>query len=69
MLDISKHVELYQSVLDLLASLASNPALRPLLTQPVFSEGSPDPTSEETTLASLSAKLKQIANTYLKTVK
>ena len=67
-LDISKHVELYHSVLNLLLSLAVNPSLRPLLVLPVFSDGGSGP-SDDTSLATLTSKLRDITATYQKTVK
>ena len=68
-LDISKHVELYHSVLDLLLSLAVNPSLRPLLILPVFSDGGSGSSSNDTSLATLTSKLRDITATYQKTVK
>ena len=67
-LDISKHVELYQSVLDLLSSLAVNPSLRPLLLLPVFSDGDSG-SSDSISLATLTSKLRDITATYQKTAK
>ena len=67
-LDISKHVELYQSMLALLSSLASNPSLRYLLVLPVYSEKDVA-SGDDITLASLVAKLRGISHTFQRTFK
>lgn len=67
-LDICKHIELYQTMLNVVSSLARNPATHHLLTLPVFSAGdSADHTV--TSLSSLVAKLRDIAIVYQKTAK
>lgn len=73
-LDICKHVELYQTTLRLLSCLAGNPATQHLLTLPVFSAssgggGSGGGAGQVTSLASLLAKLRDIALIYQKTAK
>lgn len=65
-LDISKHVGLYQSSLDVLSSLASNSSVRHLLTLPVFCSSEQE-TGDFISLASLTAKLRIITELYHKT--
>jgi len=69
-LDISKHVELYNSALSALSSLATNPATQHLLTLPVFSPtGEGGSSGGVTSLASLLAKLRGVALIYQKTAR
>ena len=69
-LDISKHVELYNNALSVLSSLATNPSTQHLLTLPVFSPGGEGvATGGVTSLASLLAKLREIALIYQKTAR
>ena len=68
-LDISKHIELYQSMLDLLSSIVVHPTLCHLLRLPVFSSDNGSAGGDETTLASLIAKLREITKMYQKTAK
>ena len=67
-LDISKHIELYQAMLDLLSSIVLHPTLCHLLRLPVFSSDNGS-SGDETTLASLIAKLREITKIYQKTAK
>ena len=65
-LDISKHIPLYNSLLELLFCLASNESLRHLLMLPVYSDTTAV-SSDGNCLSSLLAKLGTIAKTYQKT--
>ncbi len=66
-LDICKHIELYQTMLRLVSSLARNPATQHLLTLPVFSAGGAE--QGVTSLSSLVAKLRDIAIIYQRTAR
>lgn len=70
-LDICKHIELYQTTLNLVSAITSNPATQHLLTLPVFSAGGGQMFSNGgvTSLSSLVAKLREIAIIYQKTAK
>jgi len=65
-LDMSKHVTLYMSVMRLVQGICSNQVLRPLLLLNYSS--SEEPTSGHT-LAKLLAQLKETVTKYCKTVK
>ena len=65
-LDISKHIPLYNSLLELLFCLASNESLRHLLMLPVYSDTT-TVSSDGNCLSSLLAKLGTLAKTYQKT--
>ena len=65
-LDISKHIPLYNSVLELLFCLASNESLRHLLMLPVFSVETGG-SSEGSCLSLLLAKLGTLAKMYQRT--
>ena len=69
-LDISKHIDLYESALGLLYSLTSHSSLHPLLTIPIFPTGQqPSSTESGLTLFSLSKKLMTTATSYINTAK
>jgi hypothetical protein len=56
-------------MLDLLSSIVVHPTLRHLLRLPVFSSDNGSAGGDETTLASLIAKLREITKIYQKTAK
>ena len=65
-LDMSKHIMLYMSVMRLLQGINSNVVLRPLL---LLNYSAAEGSSSGQTLAKLLAQLKETVTKYCKTVK
>ena len=67
-LDISKHTQLYKSIMLLISAITSNPLTRPLLLLDTYNEMGVVGGEETNTLQSLMKKLNNVAQIYSKTI-